>query len=55
MNQNFRVYFLAVLTALWVILTLASASRGKWPIALICLVMAIANGLSLYRLNRNNP
>jgi hypothetical protein len=50
MNPTFRIYFLALLSAAWIILTLASARGGKWPIAAVCLVMAVANSLSLYRL-----
>ena len=50
--SNFRVYFLAVLSAAWIILALASARGGKWPIAAICLVMAVANSVQLYRLTR---
>lgn len=49
---TFRIYFLAVLSGLWVVLTLASAARGKWPIAAICLVMAIANSYNLYRMTK---
>ncbi|WP_407539395.1 hypothetical protein Q0M94_14655 [Deinococcus radiomollis] len=50
--SNFRIYFLAVLSAAWIILTLVSARGGKWPIAAVCLVMAIANSVTLYRLTR---
>lgn len=50
--SNFRIYFLAVLSAAWIILALASARSGKWPIAAICLVMAAANSVQLYRLTR---
>ena len=50
--SNFRIYFLALLSAAWIILTLVSARGGKWPIAAVCLVMAIANSVTLYRLTR---
>lgn len=50
--SNFRIYFLAVLSAAWIILALASARGDKWPIAAICLVMATANSVQLYRLTR---
>jgi hypothetical protein len=51
-SPHFRMYFLAVLSAAWIILTLASARGGKWPIAAVCLVMAVANSVTLYRLTR---
>ena len=51
-SPTFRIYYLAVLSGAWVVLTLASAARGKWPIAAICLVMAIANSYNLYRQTR---
>ncbi|WP_425147696.1 hypothetical protein [Deinococcus sp.] len=50
--NNVRVYFVAVLAGLWLILAIASARGEKWPIAGLCLVMAIANAVTLYRLTR---
>ncbi|ULH16331.1 hypothetical protein MF271_06965 [Deinococcus sp. KNUC1210] len=51
-QNTFRVYFVAVLAALWLILALASARGEKWPIAGLCLVMAVAHAFTLYRLTR---
>lgn len=52
--STFELYFRAVLSAAWIILVIASARGGKWPIAAVCLALAIANSVLLYRLTRRN-
>ena len=54
-GNPFRIYLVAVLAALWIVLALASARGGKWPVAGLCAVMAIANAVMLYRLTRRVP
>lgn len=48
-----RIWLVTALVIGWGILTIRFASKQEWPMALLCAVLLVSNGVTLYRLTKN--
>ena len=50
--RTLRLWISGVLLVLWLVLGVRTAMLENWVIAAVCLVMAVVNGVTLWRLTR---
>lgn len=48
-----RIWLVTALVIGWGALTIRFASKQEWPMALLCAVLLVSNGVTLYRLTKN--
>ena len=48
-----RVWLVVALVCGWGILTIRFVQRGQWPMAGLCALLLIVNGVTLWRLTRH--
>ena len=48
-----RIWLVVALMCGWGSLAIRFATKQEWPMALLCVVLLISNGVTLYRLTKN--